>query len=146
MLGLEKVAKNHFGRKRFTKLAAWLAKAKARSAPDSFFPASPRCAQPEKKQASMQTIGLWRGVEIVARTTRLTINHPSEQLDRRCSQAFSDPPLRFAVGLGPASARVYGLAPRRDRQAHLAGGPSEHRVARSGDLALGVERSRCASP
>ena len=99
MLGLKKVAKNHFGRKRFTKLAAWLAKAKARSAPDSFFPASPRCAQPEKKQASMQTIRLWRGVEIVARTTRLTINHPSEQLDRRCSQAFSDPPIRRSASL-----------------------------------------------
>jgi hypothetical protein len=106
MLGLEMVAKNHWGRKRFNKLAAWLAKAKARSARDCFFPASRRRAQDEKNQAPMQTRGLWRGVEIVARTTRLTLHHPSEQLDRRCSQAFCDPPLRFAVGLGPASARV----------------------------------------
>jgi hypothetical protein len=51
MLGLEMVAKNHWGRKRFNKLAAWLAKAKARSARDCFFPASRRRAQDEKNQA-----------------------------------------------------------------------------------------------
>ena len=63
MLGLKMVAKNHWGRKRFTKLAAWLAKAKARSARDSFFAASRRCAQDEKKQPSTQTQdygGEWR--------------------------------------------------------------------------------------